>query len=127
MKNSPEQVLLFEILKPSCGDEIVMIKQENQDFSNPQLAVGDGSLTGSRHRHILNETTGELTVYPFEGTDPSPLVSNSLFCPVIGYQIYKGDGQGGIIGASQPNVARLTHESNNVTTGITINNALAYN
>jgi hypothetical protein len=96
------------------------------NFSNPQQAIGPGSLNGERLSHKLNEATGEQTVHPFEGTDPSPLVSSSLFCPVIGYQIYMDDGQGNIMGASQPDIAKLTQESTSLIPGVTINNAIAY-
>jgi hypothetical protein len=36
------------------------------------------------------------------------------------------DGQGNIMGASQPDIAKLTEESTSLIPGVTINNAIAY-
>jgi hypothetical protein len=85
-------------------------------------------MEAGEYRIVLNETMGEFNMpWPSQSDDPSPFASNSPFCPVIGYQVYKDDGQGNIVGASQPNVAKLTEESTSLTPGIIINNELAFN
>jgi len=55
-------------------------------------STAQGSLNGPRYSITVNQTEGQMILDLLK--DGTPLFSSNPACPVIGYQIYKDDGNG---------------------------------
>jgi hypothetical protein len=78
---------------------------------------------GPRYNFTLNQTEGVVVLNLLDAG--SPLVSSNPNCPIVGFQIFKDDGNGNIVGGSQPPEFKLETEKTNLKTKLIIDNGIA--